>query len=128
MYLCGNFRSCQSIVNVACTLQNIGQCIIGHAQDLCCSNAAVYYEYENEAAAVEFFIEFLRRYDISLQNAIALTRNTSLKEKLKIGTSLDYEHHAIINAVQLWKIDSPESKKQAMLENIGLIPSDRNTA
>lgn len=30
MYLCGNFRSCQSIVNVACTLQNIGQCIIGH--------------------------------------------------------------------------------------------------
>lgn len=116
MYLRDNFRSCQKIVNVACALQGIDQGIIGHAQDLCCGNAAVYYEYEDEEeSAVDFFLELLRRYDIAPKDAIALTRNSSLKDKLNTGTTLDYEQHAIINAVQLWKIDTQESKKKALL-------------
>jgi DNA helicase-2/ATP-dependent DNA helicase PcrA len=115
MHLKDNFRSCQKIVNVACALQSINQGIVGHAQDLCCGNAAGYYEYENEEAAVECFIELLRRYNIAPHNAIVLTRNSSLKDKLNTGTTLNYEQHAIINAVQLWKINTQESKKKALL-------------
>lgn len=115
MHLKDNFRSCQKIVNVACVLQNIDQDIVGHAKDFFCDKAAVYYEYENEEETVEFFIELLHRYNIKLQNAIVLTRNSSLKDKLNAGTTLDYEQHAIINAVQLWKIDTQECKKKALL-------------
>jgi len=115
MHLKDNFRSCPQIVQVACALQSISQDITGHAQDLCCENSAVYYEYKNEESAVVFFIEFLLRYNIALKDAIVLTRNSSLKCKLNAGTVSEYERHAIINALQLWKIDTQECKKKALL-------------
>jgi len=115
MRLTDNFRSCQRIVDVASALQSINQDIKGHEQDLCSENAAVYYEYGKEAESVDFFIALLNRYNFKLQDATVLVRNSSLKDKLNAGIKLNDAKHAIINAVQLWKNDTQQFKKQALL-------------
>lgn len=114
MRLKDNFRSCQSIVDVACSLQSIDGGIKGRAENLF-EESAVYFEYERETEALECFKRLLNKNGISAKNAIALTRNTSLKEKLYAGGSIDYRKHPIINAIQLWGINAPESKKDALL-------------
>jgi DNA helicase-2/ATP-dependent DNA helicase PcrA len=115
MFLKDNFRSCQKIVDVSCALQGIDNDIIGHADDLCCGNSAVYYEYDTENEAVEFFAGLLNHFKIPPQNAIALTRASNLKSKLNAGTTIDYEKHPIIFAIQLWKMGAPLCKKEALL-------------
>lgn len=115
MFLKDNFRSCQKIVDVSCALQGIDKDIIGHAEDLCCGSSAVYYEYTTENEAIVFFSGLLTRYKIPPQNAIALTRTSNLKSKLNAGTTIDYEKHPVIFAIQLGKIGTPQCKKEALL-------------
>lgn len=115
MHLSDNFRSCQKIVDVACSLQSINSGISGTAQNLCGENSAVYFEYENESSVFKPFEDLLYYYKIPKQNAIVLTRSSNLKNILTAGTTIDYKKHPIISAIQLWKINSPDSKRKALL-------------
>ena len=115
MRLSDNFRSCMNIVNVSCKLQSIDQRIIGHEENICGENAAIYFEYENDTEALKCFECLLNRNGISPKKAIVLTRTSNLKEKLIGGGSINYKKHAIINAIQLWRINTPESKKDALI-------------
>ena len=109
-----NFRSCQSIVNVACALQKIESGIIGHASSHFANNEAVYYEYDDESNSISRFLELMELQNLSVDNAIVLTRSSNLKKKLSTGLIIDYDKHAILNSIQLWHNNSQESRKHAM--------------
>lgn len=113
-HLSNNFRSTQKIVDVACALQGIEQKIIGNAPSPCGGNDALYYEYTDEQKTIQDFMRLTNKYGISSKQSIVLVRNSSLKDKINNTASLDYEKHAIINAIQLWKTGYPEDRKTAL--------------
>jgi DNA helicase-2/ATP-dependent DNA helicase PcrA len=113
-----NFRSDQIIVNTACKLQGIQLDIIGRTYNFINGEKAVYYEYDDELSTTEAFSKLLDKHNIPVSEAIILTRNTSLKNKLWNGASMGKNKHAIINATQLWNFGTPEARKKS-LELIG---------
>ena len=114
MHLRDNFRSCQKIVDFACDLKDISSDITGHASEKCSENSAIYFEYKNVNDALTTFENILQHYGIPKDKSIVLTRASSLKAKLSLGSSTDYKKHKIINAVQLWGIYSPDARKEAL--------------
>lgn len=112
--LTDNFRSNQTIVDVACALQEIQSDIKGHAASIFEGDKAAYFEYENEVLAIQNFHEILNTYNIPKENAIVLARNDNLKRKLLNGTAVDYKIHPVISSLQLWTTKIPENQRIAM--------------
>lgn len=114
LQLSNNFRSTQKIVDVSSKIQGISTTLTGNESSLFDGNDALYFEYDNECDVVRYFEEHLRKVNIDFSSAIVLTRNSNHKNLLSTSKSVDYFKHPIINAIQLWNTNEPNSRKKAL--------------
>lgn len=114
LQLSNNFRSTQKIVDVSSKIQGISTTLTGDESSLFDGNDALYFEYDNECDVVRYFEEHLRKVNIDFSSAIVLTRNSNHKNLLSTSKSVDYFKHPIINAIQLWNTNEPNSRKKAL--------------
>ena len=114
LQLSNNFRSTQKIVDVSSKIQGISTPLTGNESSLFDGNDALYFEYDNECDVVRYFEEHLRKVNIDFSSAIVLTRNSNHKNLLSTSKSVNYFKHPIINAVQFWNTNEPNSRKKAL--------------
>ena len=114
MNLSDNFRSTQKIVDVSRALALIQQPITGTTLGKCEGHDCSYFEYHDENEAISGFSCLLKKYGIPFNNAVVLVRNQSMKAKLIGAAVSDYRKHSIINATQLWQVNSPDTRQKAL--------------
>lgn len=114
MQLTDNFRSTQKIVDVSRILGSIHAPLTGTVKSKFNDQDCYYFEYDNEANAISTFQSMLENREIPFNDSIILVRTQATKAKISTSTSDSYRKHAIINSIQLWKFDSPNSKINAL--------------
>ena len=114
MRLSQNFRSTQKIVDLSRLIGGIDYPISGSVESKCEGYDCCYIEYDDENDATAAFVDILNKFGISSENAAILVRTKSAKQKLGKGFTNDYRKHPVINAIQLWKQNSPIAKQIAL--------------
>lgn len=109
-----NFRSTQNIVDVACRLQAI-EAIEGKENSIAAGCDAVYMEYENINEAIDKFAEVTEKLAIGVGNRVVLVRTNSLLNEIKGSSHKSFTEHYIITSIMLWKRQSPEDMRQALI-------------
>jgi DNA helicase-2/ATP-dependent DNA helicase PcrA len=100
-------------------LQGIVHKIVGCKSSQLYGHDALYYEYDNEHDATQYFQRLTEKYDISPEQAAVLVRSISLKTKINNKVPSDFEKHYLLNAIQLWRMVNPENRTRA-LQILGL--------
>lgn len=118
MQLSDNFRSTQRIVDVSCVIGNIQTQVTGIAKNKYEGEECYYFEYEDEFDAISTFKSLLEKKEVQYENAIVLVRTQTTRAKLNSSFWGNCRKHAIINSVQLWKQNTPNSK-MAGLQLVG---------
>lgn len=114
MRLSQNFRSTQKIVDLSRIIGRIDYPISGSVEGKCEGYDCCYIEYEDENDATAAFVDILKRFGISSENAAVLVRTKSAKQKLSNGFTIDYRAHPVINAIQLWNQNNPAAQQKAL--------------
>lgn len=109
-----NFRSTQTIVDVACRLQAI-EAVEGKEKSRAAGRDAVYIEYGNINEAIDKFAEAAEKLGIGSSNRAVLVRTNALLNEIKGSSKKSFTEHYIITSVMLWKRQSPEDMRQALV-------------
>lgn len=112
--LTDNFRSTQRIVDVSRVLGSIQAPLTGTVESKFNGQDCFYFEYDDDADVISIFKSMLMNKEIPFQDSIVLVRTQATKAKFNSSTSRNYRKHAIINSIQLWNCDSPNSKMEAL--------------
>lgn len=110
--LTDNFRSCHSIVSTSNKLLGITLPIRGLEIDKYGEKSVCYLEYRDLAALNQKYIEFLKKFEIPLNNSTILVRQQNLK--LDLETNYRESKHLILDALQLWIENTPKSRMLAL--------------
>lgn len=114
MYLKDNFRSTQGIVDVSRNLSQINYHIKGRNDGVCEANDCLFIEYTTPEESITAFTKLLEQYKISAKNSVILVRSQNLRQQLKRNNVSVLEKNPIINAIQLWKHNTPTTKQRAL--------------
>ena len=109
-----NFRSTQNIVDVACRLQGI-EAVEGKEESRSAGRDAVYIEYTQINEAIDKFTDITDALGVSSEKRVVLVRTNSLLNEIKGNSDKSYFEHKIITAIMLWKRQTPEDMRQALL-------------
>lgn len=114
MHLSTNYRSTQKIVDVSKSVAQITKMITGTEKSLSNGQDCVYIESNNELEIIDKFKSFLIKYKIPFDKSVILVRSNEFKAKIGGGRKIDYNKHALINALQLWNINKTEERRMAL--------------
>lgn len=112
MQLTNNFRSCQSIVDVANKVASISIPIKGLAKNCLKEKSVLYLEYNDINTIKETYIKFLKQIKVPAENATILVRQTKLKNLIEQTT--DKSQHTLIDSLQLWYTRNPTNQIKAL--------------
>lgn len=112
LQLTNNFRSCQSIVDVANKVASISIPIKGLAKDYLKENSVLYLEYNDINMLKETYIKFLKQINVSAENATILVRQAKMKDLIEQTTV--QSPHSLIDALQLWYTRNPTNQIKAL--------------
>lgn len=110
--LTDNFRSCHSIVETANKILAITLPIRGLETNKLGDRSVCYLEYQDVKTLGILYMKFLKQVDISPNRATILVRQQSLKSNMESGSN--ESKHAIIDALHLWKENSPKARLLAL--------------
>ncbi|MET3846979.1 ATP-dependent helicase [Paenibacillus sp. OAE614] len=112
LYLTDNFRSSHSIVKISNKLLDVTLPIRGLAVDKFGDKSVCYLEYQDLAVLKQQYANLLEKLDIPFGRSAILVRQQALKQDFETNTN--QSKHPILDALQLWTENTPNSRMLAL--------------